>query len=392
MKQNIIRNIYSFFIYHVLVALSASVFFSCAGGESSPINFSWTIMFYANGDNNLENSILSDIKEMELATLPEQITIIALIDRPSVSSGRFGNWSDTKLFRIVHGSDENSLSSEEIESDELSLTIAGVEELNMCDASVLTEFIGYCKSNYPADRYALIIGSHGDGWKFPSPVSSRSIGYDETSHNMSTSIADLASALRVNPPDVIIFDACNMGNIETLYELMGCAQFIVASPNPLPLSGFNYTDVFSGLGSGLASENFALRFAASWERVNDDITMMVYSMERFSDFINHSVSGSSYIEEMSSASISNIHGSMTARNDSIRYSVDGSSDHIDVVDYCRHMVPEHNIPFDSFIFTKNSPMLSIYFPSSAAEFEANYNNTSFAIDTSWNEALESVLQ
>jgi len=348
-------------------------------------------MFYANGDNNLEDNILLDIKEMELSTIPEHVTIIALVDRPSVPSGKFGSWSDTKLFRIVHGDDENTLSSEEIESEELSLTKSGTEELNMCDASVITKFISFCKSNYPSDKYALIIGSHGDGWTFPSSSLLKSIGYDSTSHNVSTSIANLAAALRVNPPDVIVFDACNMGNIETLYELTGCAEYIVASPNPLPLSGFNYTDVISGLTSDMTAENFALVFASSLQKVNDDKTMMVYSMERFSDFINFYSSGSSYIGTISAASISDPAGAMIARNKSIRYSVDGVSDHIDIVDYCKNFIPEKNIPFDSFILTENNPKLSFYFPSTADGFETNYNYTTFAIDTSWNDALQVIL-
>ena len=50
-------------------------------------------MFYAIGDNNLEDNILSDLKEMELSAAPENITIIVLVDRPSPPSGKFGSWS-----------------------------------------------------------------------------------------------------------------------------------------------------------------------------------------------------------------------------------------------------------------------------------------------------------
>lgn len=348
-------------------------------------------MFYGNGDNNLEDSILSDLKEMEIAELPGTITIIALIDRPSESSGKFGYWSDTKLFKVVHGTDLNTLYSEELASDELSLTVENEEELNMCDASVITKFISFCKSHYKSDKYALIIGSHGDGWEYPSLIKTKSIGYDATSHNMSTSIQNLASALKINPPDVIIFDACNMGNIETLYDLTGCAEFIVASPNPLPLSGFNYTDVLSGLAAA-APEDFALAFASSWEKINDDITMMVYSMNAFSEFMNNSVSGDTYINQISAMSILNPQGAMTARNVSIRYSVNGISDHIDIVNYCRNFIPEQKIPFSSFILTVNSPMLSIYFPASLSEYTAGYDSTSFAVNTQWDEALAAVLQ
>lgn len=349
-------------------------------------------MFYGNGDNNLENSILSDLKEMELSSLPEQITIIALIDRPSPPSGKFGSWSDTRLFRVVRGDDTNCLSSTEIGSNELSLTVEGVEELDMSDSSVITKFINFCKASHPSDYYALIIGSHGDGWKFPSISAKKSIGYDQTSHNTSTSIYSLASSLKVNPLDVIIFDACNMGNIETLYELRGAADFIVASPNPLPLSGFNYTDAISGLEGDLSPEIFSLRFSASWKRVHDEITMMVYSMERFSDFMNYSFSGNTYIDEIHTISASNPTQAMNARNSSIRYSVSGTSDHIDIADYSAKVAPGKNFHFTSFILTEYKPKLSVYFPATSAEFNAGYRNTSFAAETKWDELLQAVFQ
>ncbi len=392
MSRGIFIRMHSLVLFHLTILLSGLFFLSCTIEADRPGNISWTIMFYGNGDNNLENNILSDLKEMELSSLPEQITIIALVDRPSVPSDKFGGWSDTKLFRVVHGNDVNTLSSEEIASEELALTIAAAEELNMSDASVITKLLDFCKLNFPSDRYALIIGSHGDGWKSPSSSILKSIGYDSTSYNTSTSIANLAVALKVNPPDLIVFDACNMGNLETLYELTGCAGYIAASPNPLPLSGFDYTDLVSHLDSDLTPADLGMVFASSWKRVNDDITMMVYSMDSFSEFINYSFLGNSYIDEISSASISDAAGAMTARNTSTRYSVSGVSDHIDIVDYCENLMPGKNIPFSSFILTNYEPMLSVYFPASLSDVAPDYDYTSFAVDTLWNEALDAILE
>lgn len=375
--------------YRNSILFLAAAFIVTCGCETGSSKVSWTIMFYANGDNNLENSILSDIKEMELSTPPENITIIALVDRPSSPSLKFGGWSDTRLFRITHSDDTDTLASEELDSAELSLTTGEAEELNMNDASTISKFISFCKSNYPSDKYALIIGSHGDGWRFPSIITSKSIGYDSTSHNNSTSIDVLSSVLKLNPLNVIIFDACNMGNIETLYDMSGCADYIVASPNPLPLSGFNYSDVISSLDSSMDAERFSLAFSSSYERIHDNITMMVYDMNMFSEIIQ---SGSSFLSAISHASLSDPETVITARNESIRYSVNGISDHIDIVDYSKKIMIEENIPFDSFILTKNTPRLSFYFPASYEMYDASYNYTSFAEGTSWDETLTAILQ
>ncbi len=342
-------------------------------------------MYYGNGDNNLEDYILSDLKEMELADIPVNINVIALIDRPSSPLSKFGSWPDTRLFRVVHSEKTDELSSEELSSDELSLTVENAEELNMCDASNIAKFISFCKSRYRSDRYVLIIGSHGDGWLPPSLSVLKSIGYDSTPHYSATGILNLAAALKDNPVDVVVFDACSMGNIETLYMLEGCAEYIVASPNTLPMEGFDYTDLFSSIGTDVKAVELSMAFSSSWQRVHDDITMMVYSMQGLTDFIS-----SGYIGEISAATISDTSGALAARNGSIVYQVNGLSDHIDIVDYCRRFMPERPFPFSSFIITENEPVLSFYFPSSDDYIYPGYKYTPFAEVTFWDEAIEAV--
>lgn len=369
--------------YLLILQISLAVLLSC----SSERYKSWTVIFYGNGDNNLEDYILSDLKEMEQADIPGNITVIALIDRPSTPSGKFGSWSDTKLFRVVHSDSADTLASEELSSEELNLTADGEEELDMSDPSVIASLISFCRRSYPSDGYALVIGGHGDGWIPPSISVLKSIGYDSTPKYSATGIPELADALRYMHPDLIIFDSCSMGNIETLYLLKGCAEYIVASPNTLPLAGFDYTDLLSSVRGDMMPLELSFAISSSWQRSHDDISMMVYSMAGLSDFIS-----SGYIEKISAAAISDPDGAIAARKRSIVYNVDGITNHADIADFSKKFIPGISIPFEIFIFTVNEPMLSIYFPSSSGDAYSSYAYTGFAVDTSWDEAVDTVLK
>ena len=96
------------------------------------------------------------------------------------------------------------------------------------------------RSYAPAYNYGLVLWSHASGWldfgKSPSETT-RSWGIDG---NYQMSVQNLASALKGQDFDFIWFDCCYMGNIETLYELRGAADYIVASPTEVKLTGMPY--------------------------------------------------------------------------------------------------------------------------------------------------------
>lgn len=121
----------------------------------------------------------------------------------------------------------------------------------------------------PADRYGLIIGSHGGGWlpaeyrllddfggKAPFALRPHREG-DPLLHKQPDSdatrwfgeengrvgeIGEWAAGIRAAAPHFgyVIFDACFMSNIETLYDLRDVAPYIVASPCEIMGRGVPY--------------------------------------------------------------------------------------------------------------------------------------------------------
>ncbi len=128
------------------------------------------------------------------------------------------------------------------------------------DAESVSRLLTDAGTLAPAERYGLIIGCHGKAWipaeegaitnrsgrrpeasiwtPVPGALPTRSFG--DLQHELD--IPELVAALEAQPYrfDYLIFDACFMANIETLYELRNAVDYIVASPCEIMAAGFPY--------------------------------------------------------------------------------------------------------------------------------------------------------
>lgn len=125
-----------------------------------------TIMYYCDADNNLEPSLLNDIQEMKKGYVNNtNLNLITLVDRSSKYSNDkrvFGeNFDDTRLYKIEHNKTQRLNGGNEFPE----ITLNSNYEANMGDADTLKKFINYCKANYKADKYVLIMSNHGGGAK-----------------------------------------------------------------------------------------------------------------------------------------------------------------------------------------------------------------------------------
>ena len=105
----------------------------------------------------------------------------------------------------------------------------------MTDNKTLTEFIKYCASNYPADRYMLIFWDHGGG-------SLSGYGYDQN-FNGSMTLDKINRALYDGGVkfDFIGFDACLMATLENAVVIDQYADYLIASEETEPGCGWYYT-------------------------------------------------------------------------------------------------------------------------------------------------------
>ncbi len=137
---------------------------------------------------------------------------------------------------------------------------------NPLNISVMTEVFSKVFSDFPADRYGLVLGSHADGWIPATQSASRSFGeYLGTQMD----IPDFATVLqRVGKHfDYIFFDACFMQTVEVAYELRNYADYIVASPTEIPGPGAPFQTLTPML---FKTDRAALAIAEEYYRVYAD--------------------------------------------------------------------------------------------------------------------------
>ena len=204
--------------------------------QPQPLTESHTLMIIMQGNNGLAEFMDSNLQRIITAyyDLPTDVgRILIFYDR--------GNYTRLTELYMDDGMAKQRL----------------IEEYPTSTSTVDKEFlagvINRMKEVAPADSYGLIMSSHGGGW-VPADLydvyllgeSSRTnepnakplfYGQDDSD---CMEIPDLVDALKYTRFKYIIFDACMMANVESLYDMRDMADYIIASPTEILGAGFPY--------------------------------------------------------------------------------------------------------------------------------------------------------
>jgi hypothetical protein len=143
-----------------LVLLLASLPAAPAQAQRSPA--SWTVLVYLDADNNLEREAIDDFLEMAAIGSSAAINVVVQFDRVPGYDSRYGDWTGTLRFRVTQGMTPQPASA-----------IADLGEVNMGHPQTLSDFVSWGRATYPAQRTALVIWNHGDGWRTLSSLKGR---------------------------------------------------------------------------------------------------------------------------------------------------------------------------------------------------------------------------
>ena len=206
-----------------------------------------TVMLYAIGSNLESNWGLAtwNLKQSMLAEYDDNLNYIVI-------TGGATKWCtpseylegadsvDTELRQVwkLEGKREDEEHGKMILLEEKG--IEGFEENNLSDNELLTAFIDYCYTNYPADQYDLILWDHGGGpnWGY---------GHDSLTddhfylYEMMESFSSTELIKSGKKFEIINFDACLMGNVEVIAALGPYTDYLVISPEIEPGDGQEYT-------------------------------------------------------------------------------------------------------------------------------------------------------
>ncbi len=146
--------------------------------------------------------------------------------------------------------------------------------IGMLNAEELSDFINFASYNYPANRYELILWDHGGGSLY-------GYGSDELYPDSTLFLQNIAAALAATNIkfDIVGFDACLMGTIETAYMLEPFADYLVASEETEPAYGWYYTPWLSALGANTGIGTVELGTAIVDSFIEQNAEAQEYGME-----------------------------------------------------------------------------------------------------------------
>ena len=247
----------------------------------------------------------------------------------------------------------------------------------MTDEEELGDFIRFCAKKAPADRYILIFWDHGGG-------SVSGFGHDETYPNDAMNIGEISRALKKGGVkfDFIGFDACLMATLETAIAVEPYADYMIASEESEPGTGWYYTNWLKQLDENSSTNTLNLGRQicddfTSKNRMYASVTGTTLSVtdlseldsivsKRFADF------GTDLAKQLKNKDYMSV---AKARNGSREFASSSRLDQIDLVDFCMRLGSGESkkladairsaVKYNRVNNVSNAYGLSVFFPNSS---------------------------
>jgi len=330
-----------------------------------PSQADWTFLVYLDGDNNLESAAIDDFLEMSSVGSDANVKIVVQFDRVPGYDDGYGDWRDTRRGIINAGDTPTGTWG------------VSIGEANMGNPQTLIDFVEWGMQTYPASNYAVVFWDHGSGWRVRAPAEEplpfKTVCDDETS-NDTLAMQEVRNALQTietneQEPDLVGFDACLMGMVEVAYEIREHGSVMVGSEKGEPNDGWPYDTILGDL-TGTPTMGAA------------DLGSTIVT--RYYQFYGNS-------EIMAAIDLASM-DNLATRSDSFAQAL---RDHWnDDVGACVEEAADVMVAVETAVITEahgatwpGSHGLAIYFPETAAEYNADYNGATilFPNDTRWEE-------
>ena len=234
----------------------------------------WLVMLYQDADDKiLEEDIYIDLNEAERVGSTDRVHIVAQVDRYQAGFSGDGDWDSTRRYYVTKDDDLNKIDSHLVQD---------LGEVNMADGQALVDFVTWAVSNYPADRYALILSDHGmgwpGGWSDPSPGGkdansaplAKKLGEHLFLSEIDHALGDIRQQTGLAKFDIVGFDACLMAQLEVFSAIQPHAYYAIASEETEPSLGWAYTGFMQALTQNPDMEGAELSRLVVESYIKDD--------------------------------------------------------------------------------------------------------------------------
>jgi len=394
----------------------------------------WTFMVYMAGDNDLDSYGLTDVKEMKKVGSTGRVNIVVQFDRRSGHAA--------KRYYIRKGG--------KVDAD----VVQDLGATNTGDPKRLLDFIRWSVTDYPADRYALILWNHGRGWDdtdmfadkryrdlpraatgpirhalFHPPMQrlmqeaaadpvARAILIDDNAKDfldnleLKKLLGETRKLLGRNL-DLLGMDACLMSMAEIGYQICGSVDFTVGSQETEPGEGWPYTEILRELTKNPEMKPRALsclivdRYLESYKGSGEAVTQSACDLAQAGPLAD-AVTGLAGALRTALSDPPTQQCILAARAKTQRYTI---KHNIDLVDFCALLakaapgtpVAERcqeviQVTQPGYVIAqgyegdsmRNSHGAAIYFPTE--EVSPLYAGLDFSKKTGWNGFLDAYLE
>lgn len=252
-----------------------------------------TIMYYAHGGGNLDESIIGNLRQMYQAEPSSYENVKIAIEYKFSAKEAIPDtsveWRMEELRNELEMFEEDA--DDELRNVDYILWMAPEgnstfrfvldptktlkeqaeghylegKNADITNPDSLTNFINWAAKACPAKSYVLVLSDHGGGYlpdddlDNENVATTRGIIYDPAHDGKHFSVVSLKKAIAAASirPNVIYFDACLMNNLEYQFELKDLTDYIVASTFSVPDKGGIYNAFVECLSGASADMEYA---------------------------------------------------------------------------------------------------------------------------------------
>jgi hypothetical protein len=208
----------------------------------------WTVVAYLAADCDLARWMFDDLIAMKAVGSDDDLHVIAVFDGPLLA--------DSFIARLNAGTPLG---------EDL---VMRFNELRMSDRKLLTQVLMLAQA-FPAERRLLILGGHGMGWRgalvdqnlgqrylepgrliLPAPgaeCDAELLRCQQATQSELNAAIEAQHVEGAPPYDVLAFDACYMGNVESVVTYAPHARVLVLAEDQWPGEGFDYRSLLGTL-------------------------------------------------------------------------------------------------------------------------------------------------
>lgn len=173
----------------------------------------WTILIYADGNNEFEPEMYQNLLDCEKAGSNEYVDIVMQLGRENRKLAKLmrpsdkipddcNPWTGVRRYYVLKNSHE---------------LIEDIGKINMADPKSLYRFIKWGVKNYPSKHYMLVLGGHGSSFVGMITDLSQELPYIMGTPEAVNAI-NKASKETGKYIDILILDMCYMNTVEVIYE------------------------------------------------------------------------------------------------------------------------------------------------------------------------------